>query len=497
MTSVDEEFRNQVRRSPEAVALRDGNGRTLTYAELERAVSAQARLLADAGVVPGSAVLVGTGRSIAEVVAVLGVMWAGAAYAGIEPGIPEARLGQIISVLQPVAMIGAAAGSGGLPLVPSWPDLPRAELPALPPDPARTAYVAFTSGSTGIPKGVTVPHRGVLRLIAGISEYSPVGPGDRVLRFCSLSFDVSTFEIFAALLTGASLEIHPAGVPSAAQLGRFVRDAGVTMAWFTSGLFNVVAEFALGDLGGIRQLVVGGDVVSAEHVRRVLERHRGLAVINGYGPTENTTFTTFHRVEDAAQVEDPLPIGTPVANTQVYVLDALGRLVPPGAVGELYVGGDGVAAGYFGDTARTAGSFGNLSSYVQSRLYRTGDMVRLDGLGRLQFLGRRDDQVKIRGCRVELGELRTVLMAHPGVADAFVTVSGDGSAKELVAVCVPVDNGLAVPELVSFLAGRLPGFMVPALWAIVPEFPLTVSGKVDRDALIRSARPAAVYGAAR
>jgi amino acid adenylation domain-containing protein len=496
MTSVDEEFRAWVRRSPHAIAVRDTAGRALTYAELEHAASAQARLLADAGVVPGSTVLVTTGRSITEVVAVLGALWSGAAYVGVEPGTPASRAGQIVSILRPAAMIGdGVAAQHGVPRVRSWPDLPAAGLPALRPDPARLAYVAFTSGSTGIPKGVCVPHRGILRLLAGLPDYAPVESADRVMRFCSLSFDVSTFEIWGALLNGASLEIHPAGVPSAAELGCFVRDAQITVAWFTSGLFSVVCDFALDYLGSIRLLLTGGDVVSAEHVRRVLERHRGLAVIDGYGPTENTTFTTFYRVADPAAVEDPLPIGTPVANTQVHVLDARGRLVPPGAVGELYVAGDGVAAGYFGDQELTARSFGDLSAHVPSRLYRTGDLVRLDTRGRLQFLGRRDDQVKIRGCRVELGELRSVLVGHPQVADALVTVSGDGSARQLVAACVPAGGGgPTVSELVSFLAGRLPGFMIPALWAIVAEFPLTATGKIDRDALRRSARPAAAYG---
>lgn len=494
MTSVDEEFRAQVRRTPHAIAVRDGAGRALTYTELEDAASTQARLLADAGVVPGSTVLVTTGRSIAEIVAVLGALWSGAAYVGVEPGTPASRIGQIADILRPAAVIGdGIPARHDVPWVESWPDLPPVGLPALHPDPARLAYVAFTSGSTGIPKGVCVPHQGILRLLAGLPDYAPVGPGDRMLRFCPLSFDVSTFEIFGALLNGGSLEIHPPGVPSAAELGRFVRDARITVAWFTSGLFSVVCDFAVDYLGSIRHLVAGGDVVSAEHVRRVLERHRGLAVANGFGPTENTTFTTFHLVTDPAAVEDPLPIGTPVANTQVYVLDARGRLVPPGAVGELYAAGDGVAAGYFGDQEQTARSFGDLSPHVPARLYRTGDMVRLDTKGRLQFLGRRDDQVKIRGCRVELGELRSVLVGHPQVADAFVTVSGDGSARQLVAACVPASQAPAVGELVSFLAERLPGYMIPALWAIVPEFPLTATGKIDRDALRRSARPTAAH----
>jgi amino acid adenylation domain-containing protein len=497
VTSVDEEFRAQARRTPDAVAVRDASGAALTYAELEQAAMAQARLLADAGVAPGSSVLVPGGRSIAEVVAVLGTLWSGAAYVGVEPGAPPGRVAQIASILHPAAVIGdAVAAPRGLPRVPSWPDLPAAWFPAARPDPERLAYVAFTSGSTGIPKGVCVPHRGILRLVAGLSEYAPVGPGDRMMRFCPLSFDVSTFEIWGALLNGATLEIHPAGVPSAAELGRFLSERKITVAWLTSGLFSVVVDFALDRLGSLRHLLTGGDIVSAPHVRRALERHPGLIVINGYGPTENTTFTTFHRVETPAAVDDPLPIGVPVANTRVHVLDERGRPVPPGAVGELYTGGDGLAAGYFGDQQDTARAFGRLSPHIPSRLYRTGDFVRWDTQGRLQFLGRRDDQVKIRGCRVELGELRGALVSHPDVADAFVTACGDkGAGRELLAAVVPTRDDLDVPDLVTFLGERLPAFMMPARWAVVPVFPLTATGKVDRHALQQSARPAAAYGA--
>lgn len=493
-TSIDEEFRAQMRRTPDAVAVRAADGQVLSYAQLAQATSAQARLLADAGVGPGSTVLVTTGRSIAEEVAVLGSLWAGAAYVGLEPGTPPARVDQIAGILRPAAVIGdGVAGLPGVRRVPPWPELPPGGLPAVSPDPDRLAYVAFTSGSTGIPKGVCVTHRGILRLVEGLPDYVSVGPADRMMRFCSLSFDVSTFEIFGALLTGASLEIHPPGVPSAAALGQFIQDAGITVAWLTAGLFSVVCDFALDYLGGLRYLLAGGDIVSPEHVRRLLGRHGGMTFINGYGPAENTTFTTAYPVTDPAAVDDPLPIGKPVANTQVYILDSRRRPVPPGAVGELYTAGDGLAAGYFGDDEQTARAFGQLSPLIRDRLYKTGDIFRLDTRGLLQFLGRRDDQVKILGCRVELGELRAVLVSHPEVADAFITVSGGGNDRQLVAACLSSGGPLDVPELAGFLASCLPAYMVPSLWAVLPEFPLTATGKVDREALRRSARPVAAY----
>lgn len=490
-TSIDEEFRAQVQRTPDAVAVRAADGQMLTYAELAHAASAQATLLAGAGVTAGSTVLVATGRSIAEEVAVLGALWVGAAYVGLEPGTPPARVDQIAAIVRPAAVVGDRVA--GVPRVSAWPELPPSGIPAVPSDPDRLAYVAFTSGSTGVPKGVCVTHRGILRLIAGLPDYVPVGPADRMMRFCSLSFDVSTFEIFGALLTGAALEIHPPGVPSAAKLGRFIRDAGITVAWLTAGLFSVACDYALDYLGGLHYLLAGGDIVSPEHVRRLLTRYPGVTFINGYGPAENTTFSTAYPVTDPAAVDDPLPIGKPIANTQVYILDRRGRPVPPGAVGELYTAGDGLAAGYFGDAEQTARVFGQLSPMTGDRLYKTGDIFRLDTRGRLQFLGRRDDQVKILGCRVELGELRAALVSHPRVADAFITVSGTGNDRQLVAACIPARGLLDVPELATFLAGRLPAYMVPLLWDIVSEFPLTATGKVDREALRQSARPVAAY----
>ncbi len=497
-TSIDEAFRVLARRAPDAIALREGS-QALTYGELAKAASGQARLLADAGVTAGSTVMVATGRSIAEVVAVLGVLWSGAAYVGVEPETPVGRVSQIMSVARPVALIGdepaiaQAARRGGLARVRMWPNLPGDGLPALPADPARLANVAFTSGSTGIPKGACLPHRGVLRLVAGLPDYAPVGPGDRMLRHSPLAFDASTLEMWPALLTGASLEIYPAGVPTPADLGRFIRESGVSVAWLTSGLFSLICDFAIDDVGGMRHVLTGGDVVSADHVRRVLRRHPGLVVVNGYGPTENTVFTTVHRIAGPAAVEDPLPVGMPVANTQVHILDHRGRLVPPGGIGELYAAGDGLAAGYLGDQEQTARSFGHLSGDVRSRLYRTGDIVRLDSLGRLRFLGRRDDQVKLRGFRLELSEIRTALVAHPQVSDAFVTVAGDGNAKQVIAACVPAQDGVTVPGLIDFLTARLPDYMIPALWAIVPSLPLTANDKVDRNAIRKVARPPAMW----
>lgn len=502
-TSLDALFRGAVARTPDAVAVRDETSE-LTYAQLADAAREQARLLRAAGVGPGDRVLVGVDRSVAEAVALLGVQWAGAAYVGVEQSAEDGQLAKIVARAKPAAALvgpvpGEAAtrfdGLGAVPVAtwePGWRPAADDGTAYAPEDPDRLAYVAFTSGSTGEPKGVAVPHRAVIRLVHE-AGYVRLGPGERMLRLSPLAFDASTLELWGALLTGATLEVHPAGLASPTELGAFLRERNVTVAWLTAGLFRLVEEFAPDSLAGLRQLLTGGDVVPHEHTARALARHPGLVITNGYGPTENTTFTTTHSVHAPEDVDGPLPIGRPVPGTRVYVLDARRRLLPPGAVGELYAAGAGLADGYLGDERETARSFGEFSTDVPERLYRTGDVVRLDSRGRLCFLGRADDQVKLRGYRIELSAISDVLTSHPDVQDAVVHVTdGDSTDKRLVAAVVPVAGARAdTLALRTLLQERLPAYMVPALWAVVDRLPVTANGKVDRRALAAQAVPAA------
>ncbi|KUO17332.1 non-ribosomal peptide synthetase [Streptomyces dysideae] len=502
-TSLDALFRAASARTPDAIAVRDESAQ-LTYAQLADAAREQARLLRAAGVRPGDRVLVGVERSVAEAVAVLGVLEAGAAYVGVEQSATDAQLARIVARAEPsAALVGPADGEaavrfralGAAPVAvwePTWQPAPAADGHDLAPeDPARLAYVAFTSGSTGEPKGVAVPHRAVIRLVHE-AGFVRLGPGERMLRLSPLAFDASTLEVWGALLTGTTLEVHPAGLASPTELGAFLREREITVAWLTAGLFRLVEEFAPDSLGGLKQLLTGGDVVPHEHTARVLARHPGLVVTNGYGPTENTTFTTTHSVSSPDEADGPLPIGRPVPGTRVYVLDTHRRLLPPGAVGELYAAGAGLADGYLGDPDETARSFGEFSPDVPERLYRTGDVVRIDSRGRLTFLGRADDQVKLRGYRVELSAIGDVLTGHPAVQDAVVQVTeGDSADKRLVAAVVPAPGAaLAATELRALLQQKLPAYMVPTLWTIVDRIPVTANGKVDRRAIAAGAVPA-------
>lgn len=497
-TSIDALFREVVRRTPDAIAVREGDVE-LSYGELAVAAAHQARLLREAGVLPGDRVLVGLDRSVAEAVAVLGIAWAGAAYVGVDLSVPAEHSDKIVKSAAPAAALVPGVSAERLhelgisvvaAWVPSWAGQESVE-PPVDPDPARLAYVAFTSGSTGQPKGVCVPQRAIVRLVHE-ADYVRLGPDERVLRLSPLAFDASTLELWGALLTGATLEVFPAGLPTPTELGEFLQDNEVTVAWLTAGLFRLVEEFAGDAFGGLRQLLSGGDVVPHEHVARVLRRNPGLVITNGYGPTENTTFTTTYSVTDPDEIDGPLPIGTPLPGTRVYVLDARHRIVPPGAVGELYTSGLGLADGYLGDETETARAFGEFSPDVPERLYRTGDLVRIDTAGRVRYLGRRDDQVKLRGYRVELSAISDALTADSRVQDAVVAVTdGDSAEKRLMAAVVPAPGAaFGTADLRDVLSGRLPAYMVPTLWALVERIPLTGNGKVDRRALAAVAVPA-------
>src|SRR6185436_5516200 len=291
------------------------------------------------------------------------------------------------------------------------------------------AYVMYTSGSTGRPKGVAVVHRAVVRLVCD-TGYARFGPGEVWLQLAPPSFDAATLEIWGALLHGGRLVLAPAGAPAPAELGETLARHGVTSLWLTAGLFHQMVEESLAGLLPVRQLLSGGDVLSPGHVRRALSGLPGTRLINGYGPTENTTFTCCHPMEGPDEVESPVPLGRPIANTRVYVLDASLRPVPPGVAGELCAGGDGLARGYRGRPELTAERFvpdpfaDRTDRSDGNRLYRTGDLARYLPDGRLEFLGRLDRQVKIRGFRVEPGEVEAKLLAHPGVEQAAVVVLG-------------------------------------------------------------------------
>ncbi len=484
---VQEIFEAQARRSPRAVALVQG-ARTLTYAELNGRANALAHHLVRHGVSPGSRVAILMPRCLELVVAELAILKAGAAYVPLDPSLPAARLGFLVADSGSRVVLGLE-GQALPPLrgtqridVDTLGGRTGQDLPALL-DGGAPAYVMYTSGSTGEPKGVVVPHRAVSRLVLN-NGYAEVGPSDRVAFAAHPSFDASTLEVWSALLNGARVVVVSAEeVLEPQRLGGVLEGEGVSVLWLTVGLFNQYAEALKGQLAGLRYLIVGGDRLDPAVIARVLGSHAPQQLINGYGPTETTTFALTHRIERVGEGAHGIPLGRPISNTRVYVLDGAGEPVPVGVAGELYIGGAGVAHGYLNRAGLTAEKFvpDGFGGEAGGRLYRTGDVGRWQAGGTIEFVGRNDHQVKVRGFRIELGEIEARLGEQAGVRAAVVVAREDAPGeKHLVAYYV----GEAEAEGLRLqLREQLPEYMVPGVYMRLDRLPLTGNGKVDRQGL--------------
>ena len=434
-------------------------------------------------------------RSLEMVVGLLGILKAGGAYVPLDPGYPRERLELMLGDGGVSVVVTDERSAGHLPdgleLVHLDRDGPLiAERPDFAPRQAvggdDLAYIVYTSGSTGRPKGVTVPHRGVLRLVEG-ANYARLAEDEVFLFLAPLSFDASTFEIWGCLLNGGRLAVLPGSLPALDALPQALARNGVTTVWLTAGLFHQMVDEHLEDLGRLRQLLAGGDVLSPSHVRTVLATHPRLALVDGYGPTESTTFACCHRMAAPEQPSGTIPIGRPISNTRVHLLDDHLEPVPIGVPGDLYIGGDGLARGYVGSPALSAERFlpDPFGVAPGGRLYRTGDRARLLADGRIAFLGRDDEQVKVRGFRVELREIERALGEHPEVQDAVLLAREDGRGdKQLVAYVVAVEGvGPTAQSLREHLKEKLPQHMIPGAFVVLDALPLTPNGKVDRAAL--------------
>lgn len=499
---VHELFEAQVRRSPQAVAL-EVNGFRLSYAELNARANRLARLLQERGVVPELIVAVCLDRSADLVIALLAILKAGGAYLPLDPAWPDQRLSALLAEAAPPLLITSAAfrnrcwGDGVQTVVPEDPALAVLGFPdndlAVEQAPGGLAYVLFTSGSTGTPKGVAVEHRSIVRLVFGRDGLA-IAPGARVLQLAPAAFDAATYEIWGTLLQGGRLVLAPPGPPSLRDLAGWLVSWRISVLWLTAALFHAMVDEQLESLCHVRTLLAGGDVLSAAHVRRLLGvLPAGHRLINGYGPTENTTFTCCHRMASGDRLpESGVPIGRPIGHTLLRVLEPSGRDCPIGVPGELFIGGAGLARGYLNAPALTQARFittghGNGAAL---RLYRSGDLVAWNGDGTLAFLGRLDDQIKLRGYRIDPEEIEAALMGHGGVEQACVRCLRDGAGeKRLVAWWVPSAAGTSDGgtvrdgDLRSHLIRRVPAHMVPAAFVRMEAFPLTPNGKLDRRAL--------------
>ena len=477
---------------PDAPAL-SFEGRLLTYGQLNAKANQLAHYLRKLGVGPETLVGIFVERSLESIIGMLGILKAGGAYVPLDPAYPKERLAFMVAdtkmqviltqeilldalpehCAEIVCLDGQCSGVSGEP----------EENPPSTTTADNLAYVMYTSGSTGIPKGVAVVHRGVVRLVTA-QNYANLGSQETFLQFAPISFDASTFEIWAPLANGGQLFIFPPGTPSMQELGEAVEAHRITTLWVTSVVFHETVDECLASLRHVRQLITGGDIVSIPHVRRLLDSFPDCCLIHAYGPTENTTFTTYLSVTASTEMGSRLPIGRPILNTQLYVLDPHMQPVPIGVAGELYIGGDGLAREYYRRPELTADKFvRNLfSTDPDARLYKTGDLVRYLPDGNLQFLGRIDNQVKIRGFRIELGEIETALKFFSGVQEAVAMVrTKEDRDKQLVAYVVAQHGvALSASEMKSYLREKLPEFMVPTAFVVLDAMPVTPSGKLDR-----------------
>jgi amino acid adenylation domain-containing protein len=486
-------FAGQAAAAPAAIALESADGQ-LTYGELDRRAAHLAARLSRAGAAPDSPVGVLLERSTDLIVALVAVVKAGAAYLPLDPQDPAERLRRILAdsgtrvLLTHASLALDVADSGVATVAIDGDDNAEASPPPIPDvGPDHLACVMYTSGSTGTPKGVGVTHRNVVRLIRG-TDYIRFGPDRVFLQLAPAAFDASTFEIWGALLNGARLAIAPPGLLTPEELGGVLRRHRVTTLWLTAGFFHLVVDENLAALECLDELIVGGDVVSLPHVRRLLRELPGCRIVNGYGPTETTTFATCHQVREAGGSAPTVAIGRPIANVQVYVLDRYLEPVPVGVPGELFIGGDGVTRGYLRRPGQTAERYlpDPFAVTPGRRLYRTGDRVRWRTGGVLEFLGRLDRQLKVRGFRVEPEEVEAVLAGHSGVQACAVDVVDDARGDRRLVAYVAADDSVAgTYELRSFLRERLPDYLVPASFIRVDRLPLTASGKIDRAALPR------------
>jgi amino acid adenylation domain-containing protein len=480
---------------------------SITYRELNRRSHQLALLLRGKGILPDTVVGIMADQSLEVIIGILGILTAGGAYLPVDPYYPQERVNYnlndsnariLLCEESKVCEVSEGTEVIDLPSLIAMKEDANPTHLTHPSHPTHLAYIIYTSGSTGRPKGVMVEHKNVVRLVKN-TNYIHFREGDRLLQTGAVEFDASTFEIWGPLLNGLSLYFVPKEeILSTEQLREVLQKYDIGTMWLTSPLFNQLSGVDIEIFKGLRILLVGGDVLSPVHINKLRNRFPQLNIINGYGPTENTTFSTTFLITQ--EYKERIPIGKPIANSTVYIVDEAGGLLPVGVPGELWVGGDGVSRGYMNNPELTAEKFilahgswliadrrekknGSSGEFPMSYLYKTGDLARWLPDGNIDFIGRIDQQVKVRGFRIELGEIKNQLLKIKGISEAVVIDRKDHTNQKYLCAYIVSELELNSLEIKDTLGRRLPAYMIPAYVMQVDHIPLTPNGKVDRSAL--------------
>src|ERR1035437_2134469 len=483
--SIHRLFQYRVLENPAGLALVYGK-RIFSYAELDEISDALAIQLEERDVRQNDIVALRMDRSPESVIAMLGILKCGAAYMPLDLCNPSARLKYCLDAAK-VKLIISDRDCADLCTSSrkSYRFIAGDLKTGTEPHPGKTlssetaAYVMFTSGTTSDPKGVIVPHRAVTRLVID-TNYISISASDAILQFSPQSFDASTFEIWGALLNGATLVLYTGTVLDPNLFKRHIIEHKITILWLTAALFHLFADKYIDALRPIKILLAGGDVLHRGSVRKIIDQIDGIKLINGYGPTENSTFTCCHVMTRDNQPENTVPIGLPITGTQVFILDEQRELVAPGEIGELYAAGSGVALGYL-NTKLDDGPFFHDSRLSEGLLYKTGDLVRTNEHGWIEFIGRKDSQIKLRGYRISLEEIKDRLFEIPKVKEAVVICQKSASGDQLLVAYLQTeeDQELDANAVRRYLSACVPPYMIPDKITIGTVLPITHNGKID------------------
>lgn len=488
-TNLSMLFENIVREFPNNIAV-TYEKQTLTYEQLNKKANQLANYLHCKGVDAGSIVGISLNKSIAMVISIVAIIKAGCAYLPLDLTYPEERLHYMVKDAKLKLVIAEKTLTflsdtkidyiildryqNELNQLDSDNIVSRANLDSL-------AYINYTSGTTGKPKGISTIHRGVVRLLYA-PNFVNLDHNKKILQISAIGFDAATFEIWGALLHGATCVLYPGRVPSISKLRTYIEKTSITTMFFTAALFNTIIDQDTSILSPLKQILIGGEAPSVPHIRKALTDLTNTDIINMYGPTESTTFATFYPVHYIHTGQITIPMGRPINNTRVYVINSKNRLAKYNEVGELYIAGDGLARGYLQQEKLTSEKFITTNRYTDKneRLYKSGDEVRMLPDGNIDFIGRIDKQVKIHGFRIELKEIETLIMQFPGVKNAVVNVEDNGYDDKKIVAYIKYDvDKPCQKHLVQMLKEKLPNYMLPNHYCWVRKLPMNANGKID------------------